>query len=205
MQTVVVLGAGPSLCAEDVDRVLDAPDTHVIAVNDAWRLTGRRADILYAADAQWWRWLAAANVTDDQLPPVLLAAQPDAKTYRPSVQILTTKRGDGISLAPGMIYSGGHGGHQAINVAALLWPSRIVLLGFDMQADPATGQHHFFGEHPYDVGHQPPHCRYGARLKSFEGLRSGLDAVGIQIINCSRRTAIDPDVIPRGSLAEVLR
>ena len=192
----LVCGAGPSLSAADLALWRQSsPRPRLIVVNNAVQLAPD-ADVLYAADAQWWTWNIA--VADTALPALLFGAQPSISRVRSTVRVIATRNGNGISTDPSWIYSGGHGGHQAINVAALLGAASIALLGFDMGADRA-GRHHFHPAHPNGT-----HPTYRARLPAFRGLRAALDALHIPIVNCSRQTAIPADVIPRQPLEVAL-
>lgn len=196
-ETFVIVGSGPSLSREDTEQLIFR-DLRIIAVNDAYRLLPW-ADVLYAADAQWWNWKRA--VADRYLPPLKFTAQPEALTYRPSAMLVNVVKGDGISTDPGKICSGGHSGHQAINLAVHLAggrPRGLILLGFDMQPGP-TGQNHFFGEHPH--GYK---LNYPDKVRRFATLAADLARLNIPIVNCSRQTAIPESMIPRRPLADVL-
>ena len=192
----IVVGAGPSLCKVDTEAIILKSRARLVVVNDAWQLV-READVIYAADAQWWQ--DRTHIHDWVMPPFKFTAQPSAQTYRPSAILVNVVKGYGISTDPSKIHSGGHGGHQAINLAVHLGASSIVLLGFDFQPD-ASGRHHFFGEHPNRT-----HVNYEDKIRHFSTLAADLAALDIPIVNCSRATAIDPSVIPRRPLAETLR
>jgi len=71
--------------------------------------------------------------------------------------------------------------------------TRILLLGYDF-----GGNTHWFGDHPQPLnsGHD-----YAGWLKSIEILARDLDAAGVEVINCSRSTAIK--CFKRLSIAEV--
>lgn len=189
----VVVGAGPSLLPQD--KLEATAFCRVVAVNDAYQ--AGYADVLYAADADWWR--QQRTTPDGQLPPLKFTAQPSSLTYRPTAKLINVVKGYGISTDPSRVHSGGHGGHQAINLAVLLGASSIVLLGFDFQPGP-TGQHHFFGDHP-----NRSHVNYSDKIRHFSTLAADLAALDIPIVNCSRATAIPDSVIRRRPLAETLR
>lgn len=177
--TVAVLGTGPSLAQADVDRCrgLDA----VIAVNDSYRVAPW-ATVLYAADAKWWRW------------------HPDAAKFAglkyaldgvraPGVQVLRRGPETGLATDPTLVALGRNGCYQAINVAVHLGASQILLLGVDMCNGPrADGQgrsDHFFGHHPDNTGPDFDVCR-----QRFATLVGPLAQLGVDVLNCSRRTAL---------------
>lgn len=93
----------------------------------------------------------------------------------------------------GKITFGSNSGHQAIHLAYNLGAARILLLGYDF-----GGGGHWFGEHPPDLncGHD-----YGLWLSEIEHLAHGLARQGVQVINCSRSTAIT--CFPRMAIEDV--
>lgn len=199
-QIVVVAGAGPSLTQSDLDYVRAWQAAHpdrlkLLVINDAYQLAPQ-ADVIYAADGQWWEW--HKDIPDDHLPLLKYAAQPTAVEWRPSVIVLNVVRGTGLSVDRSKLVSGGHGGHQAIGLAVHLGASQIVLLGFDWGPD-ATGRHHFHAEHP-----NRHHVNYAEKTASFGPLVRALEEREIAIINCSRTTALPAALIPRRPITDVL-
>lgn len=97
--------------------------------------------------------------------------------------------GDGIGRD--RLHYGGHSGYQAINLAYLWGARRIILIGYDA----SSGGAHFFGRHPapLDVATQ-----YQEFMPAYRRLAADLAAEGVEVLNCSRATAID--AFPRGSL-----
>jgi hypothetical protein len=170
------LGGGPSLTQADVD--LCRGKGPVVAINDAYRLAPW-ADVLYAADQQWWKW-------HDGVPSftgLRYSLQAAAAAYDVSVLENTGPRG--IERAPTGLRTGDNGGYQALNLAVHLGATRIVLLGYDMQR--TDNKSHWFGEHP--GGGQSP---YGSFIAAFDALAASgeLAAVGVEVVNCSRQTAL---------------
>jgi hypothetical protein len=106
---------------------------------------------------------------------------------------------DGLCLQPDGVRTGRNSGYQAINVAVHLGASRIVLLGYDMSVDHAAKKSHFFGDHP-KVTHPSP---YHSFLRAFATMVKPLSAVGVEVINCTRRTYLK--TFPQRSLEEVFQ
>jgi hypothetical protein len=102
----------------------------------------------------------------------------------PDVQVLRNTGMLGLELDPTGLRAGHNSGYQAINLAVHLGAARILLLGYDMGPD-ATGLSHWFGEHPDRVASPYPQMR-----AAFDSLVEPLAALGIAIVNCSRRTAL---------------
>ena len=187
-ETFVCIGGGPSLTPADVDRCRGR--ARVIAINDAYRLAPW-ADVLYACDAKWWRWqMRDRSETLASFAGLRYSIDPDAGRY-PGVQILRNAGPDGLALQPDRLKHGRNSGYQAINLAVHLGARQIVLLGYDMQR-AEDGRTHWFGSHPQ--GHTP----FGDFLPRFSALVEPLRAVGVSVVNCSRRTALT--AFPLGTL-----
>ena len=167
----------------------------MIVVNDAYRLAPW-ADVLYAADAKWWKW--HQDVPDAELPARKYTLQKAALVHRPSIELLTWDGHAGLTQNPKYVRLGGHGGYQAINLAVHLGAARIVLLGYDMQSG-ADGQDHFHGAHPDGT-----HLKYLYRMGAFKSLQLGLAAIDIPLVNASRVTAIPTSIIPKQPLEVAL-
>lgn len=172
-----------------------AASVRVIVVNDAYRLAPW-ADVLYAADAKWWKW--HQDVPDEALPSLKYTVQRTAIAYRPSVQLLNWDGHAALTENPAYVRLGGHSGYQAINVALHLGAARIVLLGYDMQVG-GDGRQHFHGAHPDGT-----HLKYLYRIGTFKSLQLALVTIGIPLVNASRATAIPASIIPRQSLEVAL-
>ena len=76
-----------------------------------------------------------------------------------------------------------------------LGASRILLLGYDMSADGTRS--HWFGDHPDSQPSPYPQMR-----EAFESLVEPLAALGVTVVNCSRRTALT--TFPCAPLADEL-
>ncbi len=108
---------------------------------------------------------------------------------------LTSVEAPGLSRKMPVVHRGDNSGYQAVNLAYLLGAERIILLGFDQMV---TGkQRHWFGDHP---GHMNVESNYPACIKHFQSIKP--EAYGIEILNCSRRTALNH--FPCHALDEVL-
>lgn len=189
--TVVCLGCGPSLTAEDVDRCRDQVDG-CVAVNDSYRLAPW-ATALYAADARWWRWHAEAV---RGFPGLKYSVQPLSRTSVPEVIVLENTGDRGLELAPTGLRTGQNSGYQAINLAVHLGATRVLLLGYDMATQKGRASH-WFGEHP-----DKKRTSYNRFLPYFETLVAPLAAIGVTVLNCSRESLLP--TFPRVTLDEAL-
>jgi hypothetical protein len=86
---------------------------------------------------------------------------------------------------------GFNGGFQAIGVAVHSGARRIILLGYDMQGT------HFHGQHPDRT--KPP---FHLCIPAFASLVAPLSALGVEVLNCTRRTALT--CFPRVALEAAL-
>lgn len=172
--TIVCLASGPSLTQADVDACRGR--ARVLAIKDAIRLAPW-ADWLYACDAKWWKRygdalkFAGEKYTLDHM----------ARSY---ATVLRNTGETGIETDPTGLRTGKNSGYQAINLAVHKGARRIVLLGYDMQAD-MTGRDHWFGAHPWRT--RPP---YELFLAIFPTIVAPLHALGIEVLNATRRTAL---------------
>lgn len=101
-------------------------------------------------------------------------------------------------LGKTQVHTGGNGGYQAVNIAYLLGASRICLLGYDMQM---TGQRtHWHGNHPKTSNPNAHMCKKW--VSNFDRLYTDLCAEGVELVNCSRETALN---VPRMDIDECLK
>lgn len=211
---MVCLASGPSLVAEDVEYVRGKAT--VIAINDAIRLAPW-ADLLYSSDQIWWgnhyREMRSfpgikVRVAPSQHRLMTVAPKgccPNCQRRMPVSEkvcwcdgIITMRNAGerGLSLDPGAIVTGHNSGTSAINVAVHLGAHRILLLGYDMGPDD-KGRRHFFDKGPVTIS--SPFMKFRTLTATMV---EPLKAAGIEVINCSRRTALD--CFPQQPLRECL-
>lgn len=175
-ETVVCIATGPSLTAEDVNACRGR--ARVIAVNDAYKLAPW-ADVLYACDEKWIA--HHKGVPSFQGPKYGMTVNP--KKW-PAWIKLSNDGVNGLCLEPTGLRTGRNSGYQAINLSVHLGAKRILLLGYDMSRHGGKG--HFFGEHPKNWSPSPFH----SFLDSFKTIEQPLKDLGVEVVNCSRRTAL---------------
>lgn len=210
-QTVVIVASGPSLTEADVALARAwrrAWGGRAIAVNDAWRLWPD-ADVLYACDHDWWN-VHATAVQDSAAEKWTQDRQAAARhglrrvlgwtDFATAIGIAKPDCGPRWELSTDARYIGfgGNSGFQALNLAVHFGAARLVLLGFDMGLAP-DGRRHFFGEHPDRLRRDSPYPRF---IEAFERAAPVLEAMEIDVINASPRTALT--CFRRLALAEAL-
>jgi hypothetical protein len=195
--TIVCLGSGPSLTRADVESCRGR--AKVIAIKDTVQFAPW-ADALYCGDEIWWQHYgettrAFAGLRFGLVSPheqrwVDLLADLD-------VHRLLLGSGSGVETDPRRLATGGHSGHQALNLAAHLGARTIVLLGYDMKPT-VGGDVHFFGSRAYQSKKRPPY----EWLANFASVLAPFERLGVRVINATRDTALT--VFPRVTLEEAL-
>jgi hypothetical protein len=183
--TIVCLASGPSLTREDVAYVRGKART--IVVNTTYQLAPW-ADVLYACDARWWRWHKGAP----DFPGLKFTL---TSPVWPDVHLLKNMGPSGLEVKPHGLRTGRNSGYQAVNLAVHLGARRILLLGYDMQR--TGGRQHWHPNHP--VVMQPPLNDF---VKHFPTMLPVLEKLGVEVVNCTRETAIT--CFPRMPITEAL-
>jgi hypothetical protein len=189
-ETIVCLGAGPSLTQADVDACRGR--ARVIAIKHAIE-KAPWADVLYGAGkdrGQWWQRIGPTLTSYAGLRYTLDEAAAQWATVLQHDVV-----SEGLDARPTHLRTGHHSGYQAINLAVHLGAAKVVLLGYDMQR--THGQDHWFGAHHHRV--VPP---FELFLRTFPTIVEPLRARGVTVVNASRETALD--IFPRLPLEEAL-
>ena len=191
-ETAIVIATGPSLTSDDVDYCRGRG--RVIAVNDAYRLAPW-ADCLYATDARWWHWHRGVPDFAGAKWSMEHSAWGTHRALYTDIQRLRNTGPSGLEHDPSGLKNGRNSGYAAVNLAVHYGATRIVLLGFDMQA--VKGRSHFFGEHPNKQ--KSPYNQFRHR---FQSLVKPLRKVGVSVVNCSRNSLLDS--FPKADLRQTL-
>ena len=176
-ETVVILASGPSLTVEDADYCRGK--ARVIAVKDAIRLTPF-ADCLYGCDANFWvghHGFPTFSGLKYSIDPVAAA--------QAGVPLLRNTGETGLELDPSGLRTGMNSTYQAVNLAVHLGVRRMLLLGVDMGHSPHSAKY-FYGDRPRGQRPSPFH----AFMLKFQTIAGPLQDLGIEVINCSRQTAL---------------
>ena len=181
-ETVVCIGGGPSLTQADVEYCRDR--ARVIAVNDAYKLAPW-ADVFYFCDLMWFHWHKEAFTKLGGLKVTLENNQ----LHGHGLKCIRNRGQTGLWLdPPDGVATGCNSGYQVINLAVLFGARRILLLGYDMKAD-ASGKTHWFGDHAQRPSNAENYARY--MLPHFPKLHEECLKAGVNVINCTRETAIE--------------
>ncbi len=179
-ETAFLLGCGPSLRREDVEKL---KFRRVIAINDSY-LLAPWADILYFCDAKWWN-ANRFQVNDVFRGPRIVTMQ----NAIPGVSMVRCTGDVGLETDPAAIRHGSNSGYQAINVAYHLGVKRIVLLGYDMQV-PQNGKMHWCARGEVRSPEGFHNTLQKVMLPKFDSLVKPLAEAGVIVVNCTPNSAL---------------
>ena len=163
---IVCIASGPSLTREDC-ALASTSGMPIIAVNSSW-LAVPDCQHIFAGDYLWW-----VHNHD--------AVGSSAELW---TQSLRARDMFGIQLFRPADSGPFNSGQRAIQLAAHLGGTRVILLGYDCTL--ANG-HHWHGRHPATM-HNPVPREVGRWHTDFSSLVSELQ--GVEIINATRHTAL---------------
>lgn len=180
-RTVACLASGPSLTAEDCERVRLAR-LPTIVTNTTYRLCPW-ADAVFGYDSDWWTW----HLADVRKSFLGLRFTHGGNHGR---LVLSAK------LHP-RYRDFGNSGACAISLAIACGAARIVMLGYDCALTGGRTHHHA----PH--GHGLRNCDTLPRWpKQFAALARHAAQMGVEVLNASRLTALT--CFPRVTLDGVL-
>lgn len=188
MTGAICIASGPSLTLHDVILCATSGRT-IYVVNDAYKIAPW-ADVLYAADSDWWDYHEGVKEFMGErwgLDPRTCERWGLNQIAYDSKKIFATEP---------PIATGSNSGFQAINLAYLQGHRDIWLLGYDMGHDKGSKKH-FFGEHPAKINRP---SQYQDWLRHFRKAAPVMKEAGLKIVNMSRKTALD--CFERGDLCE---
>jgi len=145
---------------------------------------------VYSTDARWYKhWIE--TLTRDYEGNLWTQSIAWPKETPPEAWGITVLKGCtqgiGLSTDPEVLHCGQNSGFAAVNLAYHRLNGEggtIILLGFDMHV--SNGKRHFFGAHP---GNMEVDSNYNDFMRNFRKIDCA--ALGIDIWNCTRRTALD--------------
>ena len=182
--TVVCIASGPSLTADDCERVRvwrekEGPQAKAVVVANTSYKAAPWADALFAIDRDWWKTYIHDVYT------TFKGERYSKNSQHPSYNVTQLKD----------LNTYGNSGAGCISLASQAEAARIILLGFDCQH--TGGISHWHGDHPSHLGNAGLTNQW---LDKFRQLAD--DFKHIEIINASRATALD--MFPRKSLESLL-
>lgn len=186
-KTAICIASGPSLTAEDVDyckgkgRVYVVKECHHLA---PW------ADVLYAADTDWWDTFKGVPDFSGERWTV---CKDSADKY--GLHHINAQCDWNWSLNPEFLATGGNSGFQAINLATLQGAERVILLGYDMGHPEGTDKHWWEKTHQRE-------SRWSNYTSWIERFNKAKPHIPVPVLNASRQTALQ--CFDRVNLRDVL-
>lgn len=174
-RTVVVMASGPSLTPPVVELVRRS-SAPVLVTNNTHQ-AAPWADMLYAADLQWWEVHREATRAFKGLK--VSASDPPYE----EVKSLRITDAEGYDPDPECIRTGGNSGYACVHIAAQAGAKRILLCGFDMRGG------HWHPDHERPLRTTPP-ITYDRWIARFGTLAPEMRARGIDVVNCTPRSAL---------------
>lgn len=154
------------------------------------------ADVLYACDDAWWLHYFAEVATTFKGAELWTTAARARDQFK--LNYIFGARGGGLSGETHSITAGSNSGFQAIGLAYHFGCKRILLLGYDMARN--GGRTHWHADHPRNkMGNGG---RFHKWVEEMTPLANSLKVLGIEVINCSRKTALA--CYPRATIQEAL-
>lgn len=182
-ETAIVVASGPSAVEQPLDVGRGIQGVHFLAIKSSIELC-RWADVLHAADYLWWSQVNGYPDFDG------IRTTLNRRASLQSWNVNLVRCGVGTNRMEfddlGKVGWGGNSGFGAVNLAAQLGASKIVLVGFDMRIDLGIRWH-------------PDHGGQSANpdIRTVERWRTYLDAAapelarrGIKVINASKNSAL---------------
>ncbi len=197
--TVVIAASGPSQRREDLEFA--SARATVMAVNNTWQIAPT-AEVLYFCDRSWW--LCEEPGYGQHALREFMGLLVTANSQIPEANHAPINRVNELLYTEPKFGGGGNSAFQAMNIAALWGASRILLTGVDCMR---PGEHHH-GPHTFNnaPGTNPiAHARETTVtkwIKAFNEIAPLLAARGVDVVNCSRTTALT--AFPRARLEDVI-
>lgn len=184
MTGAICIASGPSLTEDDLELCRKS-ERIVYIVNDVHNLAPW-ADILYAADADWWDYHEGVTKFKGQ------RWGNDPRCCKRWGLNLVTGTSKKVFATEEPIAYGGNSGFQIINLAYIHGHRDIWLLGYDMGYEDKK---HFFGEHPQKINRT---SNYKDWIERFNKAKPIMDELGLRVTNMTRKTNLD--TFPKGEL-----
>lgn len=146
-----------------------------IVVNNTHRLAPW-ADMLYAADTEWWAHPSNADAANFRGLKVSVG-------QHPGVLRLRNTGLEGYDPEPGAVRTGSNSGYQAVHIAIQAGARRILLCGFDMSGT------HWHGRH-LDGLRETSQLHYGLFVERFRSIVEPAERLGVEILNCTPGSAL---------------
>lgn len=200
-ETVVVICSGPSAALAPLD--LARGRARVVTVNESWQ-RAPWADVAYGCDWPWW---VHRGPGPDQFPGLrVVGHQPSESEQQQQldeaqrefvaglltlpVQPKELLEKDRLDFARGPVVGGSMSGFQVVMRLAQARVARILLVGVDCNPERHEPRH-WHGPHSFPNASNPARSRIETWVRQWRFAAPQLAALGIEVINCSRESAVE--------------
>lgn len=149
------------------------------------------ADVLYAADTDWWE---NNNGVPEFMGQKWTVSAEAAEKYK--LNHINYDTGLVWGSVPGIIATGGNSGFQAINLAVQRGAKKIIMLGYDMGF--SSKKHWWDGE----IKRESRYSNYDGPDGWIEKFKKAAKIIPVPVVNVSRETALT--CFPRANIEDVL-
>lgn len=139
--------------------------------------------MLYSCDHAWWQFYFSELATvfrGAELWTITNAARDQYKLHWIYAHPKPTFEFNESSIDAGL-----NSGYQAVGLARLFGAKRILLLGYDFQR--TGGRNHWHPDHPRNMGNGGDMPEW---VKEMGRLAPRLEKLGVEVVNCTRKTAL---------------
>jgi len=183
-----IIGTGPSLTLEQVDKVRHLK---TFGANRAFEFD---LDVIHGCNYQFWDhyWSQIKDYKCDKW-----TTRPELEGKYPGLQYIEERWIPGLSTDKSYIAAHHGTGPQVINLALHYGAKVMLLIGWDMRFPGKvndrqyTGKRHYFGEDSLTEKHWPrtdPNGDLGGLIREMETIKP--EDYGIEIINCTPDSAM---------------
>lgn len=180
MHTAICIASGPSLTQADVDFCRGKGKVYVVK---ECRHLAPWADVLYAADHDWWeREKGCPDFAGEKWTVCEEGDEKKAIKYGINYKYFQSQAK--WSFDQSWLATGGNSGFQIINLAVLQGASRVILLGYDMGHAFNKPKHWWTGKYQRPIR--------SSNYKEFiEWFNRAAPVIPVPVINCTRNTALN--------------
>lgn len=179
-ETVVIFASGPTM-TQEIAYAFRSKNVRCIVINDQFRLAPW-ADVLYAADWQWWMHAKNADHRNFAGTKVTVSFWP---MLGPDIMFLNPGQEYGLSDRDDTLNTCRNSGFQAMNLAVLRGAKELILCGYDYRK--VDNKSHNFGDHPEGLANVSD---FKCWVRLVTKSAPDFTARGVKVVNCSRKSAL---------------
>jgi len=177
---VAVVASGSSATSEVVGKLRGK--CRVAVVNNSYQLAPW-ADLLYAADDDWWRWQYKKDFAGLKVTCKERTAKDHGIHYIDLLGVIDTDEDQMVVEPKGMIARGGNSGFQLINIVTQTGCKKQIWMGFDFNGE------HWHEKHPRPMKN-PSQQTLDKWCRRLDGQAFILETMGVSVRLVSENSAL---------------